>query len=46
MARKQKLRDRIGITVYEKKNLNKKLLTVQKSFQEVKHLIGSGEKKK
>ena len=45
MARKQKVRDRIGMAVYEQKNLNKKLITMQKSFQEVKHLIGSDGKR-
>ena len=39
MARRQNVRDRIGMAVYEKKKLNKKLVTMQKSFQEVKHLI-------
>ena len=37
MARRQNVRDRIGMAVYEKKKLNKKLVTMQKSFQEVKH---------
>gem|GEM_PF-928401 len=46
MARKQKVRDRIGMAVYEQKNLNKKLITMQKSFQEVKHLICSDGKKR
>ena len=36
MARRQNVRDRIGMAVYEKKKLNKKLVTMQKSFQEVK----------
>ena len=34
------------MAVYEKKKLNKKLVTMQKSFQEVKHLIGDEKKKK
>ena len=38
MARRQNVRDRIGMAVYEKKNLNKKLVTMQKSFQEVKQI--------
>ncbi len=46
MARRQNFCDRIGMAVYEKKNLNKKLVTMQKSFQEVKHLIGNEKKKK
>ena len=46
MARRQNVRDRIGMAVYEKKKLNKKLVTMQKSFQEVKHLIGDEKKKK
>ncbi len=46
MARRQNVRDRIGMAVYEKKKLNKKLVTMQKSFQEVKHLIGDAKKKK
>ena len=45
MARRQNVRDRIGMAVYEKKKLNKKLVTMQKSFQEVKHLIGDEKKK-
>ncbi len=31
MARRQNVRDRIGMAVYEKKKLNKKLVTMQKS---------------
>ena len=46
MARRQNVRDRIGMAVYEKKKLNKKLVTMQKSFQEVKHLIGDEKKKR
>lgn len=45
MARRQNVRDRIGVAVYEKKKLNKKLVTMQKSFQEVKHLIGDEKRK-
>ena len=45
MARRQNVRDRIGMAVYEKKKLNKKLVTMQKSFQEVKHLIGDEKRK-
>ena len=45
MARRQNVRDRIGMAVYEKKKLNKKLVTMQKSFQEVKHLIGDEKHK-
>ena len=46
MARRQNVRDRIGMAVYEKKKLNKKLVTMQKSFQEVKHLIGDEKNEK
>lgn len=44
MARNRKFRDKIGMAVYERKSLNRKVLTIQKSFQEVKHML-SGEKK-
>ena len=42
MARRQNVRDRIGMAVYEKKKLNKKLVTMQKSFQEVNALCCFG----
>ena len=47
MARKRSLRDKIGTAVYEKKGLNKTVLTMQKSFQEVKHMVeGKSRKEK
>lgn len=47
MARKRSFKDKIGTAVYEKKELNKKVLTMQKSFQEVRHLVeGKSQKEK
>lgn len=45
VKRKRKIKERIGKVVYEKKTLNRKILNMEKSFQEVKHILG-GDKKK
>lgn len=45
MGRRRSIKDRIGTAVYEKKELNKKILTMQKSFQEVRHLVDGNKKK-
>lgn len=44
MARRKNWKDKIGNAIYEKKSLNRKVLRVQKSFQEVKHLLDNGKK--
>lgn len=44
MGRKRSFKDKIGMAVYEKRTLNRKIVNMQKSFQEVKHVL-SGEKK-
>ena len=45
MKRKRDFRDKIGAAVYEKKELNRKILNTQKSFQEVKKILEKGNKK-
>ena len=45
MARRQNVRDRIGMAVYEKKKAEQETGDHAEIFQEVKHLIGDEKKK-
>lgn len=44
MGRKRGIKEKIGIAVYQKPSLNKKILNAQKAIQEIQQIL-SGDKK-